>query len=210
MRNPFKHQEHTPEQVDAAWAERGWGTKVERAVPRSTGSPLRFVVRMPSESRCIEVSDLAAAAQDAPAWLDGRSEALREFGRQAGAVLIGAVCDQGELTDVLFTITVAFSEQVEGPVMQIEPPDPATKVVQHVTQLDDATTRVERISALTLPSGETTGLVVDQYLMRTGFGGLAVAFSTSHSGMGGGRGAQLFQGILKTVELTEAEPGTPG
>jgi len=205
MRNPFKHH-YTQEQVDEAAEELGWGTKIQRRVPRSGGEPLHFQIRLPNDARCIEVSDLAAAAQNAPAWLEGRSEALRDVGRQAGAVLVGAVCDQSDPTDVLLTITVVFSEQVDGPAMQVSEPAPGEKVIQRVERISDTETRVKRTSAVTLePGADPIGLLVDEYLIQTGFGGLAIAFSTTHNGMLGGRGQGFFRAILKTLWLGDAE-----
>jgi hypothetical protein len=212
MRNPFhRQQEFTQEQREQAYAELGWGTRVERRVRRGSSEPLYFVFHLPNDARCIDVADLAAAAQGAPAWLDGAEGALRDVARESGAFLMGAICDQGDPTDVLFTITGLFSELPDAPALAVpDPPAPGEKATQEVEEISPSITRVERMTAITPPGAETpTGAVLlELYLIQTDFGGLALAFSTSHNGMFGPTGTKFFRGIVDRYWLGET-PAAP-
>lgn len=215
MRNPFKHSPsslqpgHSQEQVDAAYTTNGWGAKVEREVPRASGPPVLFRFRMPNDIRLVELGQLVAAARDAPAWIASQTETLEQAAARAGSVLVGAIVSEDKPTDVLATLTVVFSEQVRDPAIEIREPGPDEKVKQTVKKINDRCTMVNRLSAVQLaPGEELTGLLVQEYMWRTEWGGLVMAFSTTHDGMFGDTGTNFFVECAKNAQLVE--PGTVG
>ena len=203
MRNPFKHHEQDAQAI----IKPGWTTEIVRDVPAS-GGPLRFEARLPDDIRLVGLDDLAAAARDAPTWLVDQTEAFHDVAAAAGTVLVGAIVAQDKPNDVLATMTVVYSETLQGGPFDIKQPAAGEKVKQRVVKISDSVTMVERISAIQLsPGAELSGLIVEEYLVRYARGGIAAAFSTTHDGMGGEQGHDFFVDVLASIQLTEAPAG---
>jgi len=132
----------------------------------------------------------------------------------AGIVLIGALrpSDVPEAErPVLATLTVAFSEQVKGPLSAVDFPIPdsdhTTQSHQEVTKLSDKATLVTHGSREALGEGMDPVLVMMwQYLLETRFGALVMAFSTANEEMMYPRPCKLYERIVESMFIGEEPP----
>jgi len=82
--------------------------------------------------------------------------------------------------------------------------DGDTRTSTQVTMLSDTATQVRRLIATQVPGqADPVPMVVMEYLMESRFGALAVAFSTTHSGMMGEFGSGWFRKIVETGFIGE-------
>lgn len=166
------------------------------SVPRAGRGPLTFQIHLPAEFELVDVPGLAAAA-GAPATVEQAAGAMRQGAGPGGLVVIGALRPVDVPADrrpVVATLTVAFSEQVQGP----PPGRPPGR------------DKVKRTSSTTMESlGEGMAPVpieVRQYELETAYGALIIAFSTANQKTLGPRLHKLYERIFESVYLGEEPP----
>jgi hypothetical protein len=216
MRNPFR-PEHTREQVDGAFDQLGWGTKVERRVPRDGGEPLYFQIRLPNDLELVDIGDLVPTARELPTVFEDRVVALEQVQASAGVVVVGAMRDRSTPDDVFATTTVVYSEHVKDPGHELEEGKftverPGEKSIVRVKHLKHGhVTHVQRTTGLTVKEGaEPVPVVTTTFLVPTKFGGLALSFSSSHAGGGSEEMHDFYSNVYGTMYLGDSEPPTDG
>lgn len=217
MRNPFAAH-HTREQVDGAFVQVGWGTKLARRVPRESGDPLYFQLRLPNEITLLQVGELVSSARELPTWLDDQIVALEQVQDFGGLVVVGGIAELHKPEDVLATATVVYSEHVKDPGHELKEGTtrvdrPGEKAIVHVNHLKHGyATLVQRTSMLDAPKEGEEGipLITTTFLKKTKFGGLAVSFSSTHAGGGSKEMHDFFCNVYDTVYLGESEPPVDG
>jgi hypothetical protein len=197
--------------AERVYTDGGWGPQLSFTVPRATGKPLVFQMRIPDAMQLIDVARLAGAARGAPAAIGRATAALEQAKDAAGLIVCAAVCkanlEPAEQREVFATITVALAE-IDGPprVDDFAVRDSASTVrsEREVTKLSDRATEITRLSLEALTADDQpVPMKTVQYLLQTRYGALVMAFSTVHQEMFGEWGAKLFREILETGFLGE-------
>jgi hypothetical protein len=208
MRNPFQRHA-TQEQTDAAYDTLGWGTKVQRRVPRPAGGEsLHFQLRLPNEARYVEVADLAAAARDsAPAMLQGQVATLERAADAGGTFLLGAISMDNEPGDIMATVAAALAPLADDPPAGALAEPVGWDVIEHESERLSRSMTSDGLVIATKTWGpnhdQEFAVRIDQYLMSSQYGAVAVTFTSSHDGMVGGTGWHFFRQVMKTVWLGE-------
>jgi hypothetical protein len=208
MRSPF-HRHYTQEQIDAAYATDGWGTKVQRRVPRPAGGePLYFQFRLPNDVRCIEVAELVAAARDtAPAMLQGQAATLAQAADAAGMFVVAAITPENDPSDILMTIAGALASLDGDPPLERLDEPAGWDVIHHEFERVSKEMTCDDMLVATKtwgPNHDTEfAMQVEQYLVSSQYGAVALTFTSSHAGMMSGDGWKFCRNVMKSVWLGE-------
>ena len=209
MRNPFAHHAtdaaHMQREIREAYAHDGWGTTVARNVPRSGDEPLVFQLQLPDDQRLVEMSELADGAQatgETPAWVGDWLLALTAAAHAPGVILVGAIVMAANPADVIASITVLASENVEPLDL---PKDSRTadggEVVFHGTFTDKLYGHMDDIGlAYRHPDGSLLPpMILRHFVTEQAAGKVGVTFASSHDGIGGEQGRDYMRQIVKSV-----------
>jgi hypothetical protein len=196
--------------TDKIFADNGWGPQLSWPVPRAEGKPLVFQMRLPAGMQLIDVAELANGAQGAPGSLARTTAALTTGAEAAGAIVVAAICpvvEAGQTPDVVATVTVALSDLPDLPAPHeglTEDSDDSTRGRTEVEVLSDGVTRVERLSVESRGDGhDPVPMLVVQYLIKTRYGAISMAFTTTRDGMFSERGRWLFREVMKSGFIGE-------
>jgi hypothetical protein len=206
MRNPLKSQR------SARTADPGprqeWTTKYQWPVRRTAGAELVFSLRVPPATRVIDVADLGAAAEGAPAEIRTQAENLRKLVHTPGGIICAAACvARANPADLAATLTAALAEGVRGV------PDPdklgasaaGEPLRRDVRRVGEKAVVIDQLSALPAEPGEAPiPMLLMQYLLQTRYGALSLAFNTSDVGIIQD-GRQVFFDIASTSWIGETE-----
>lgn len=193
-----------------SWEEHHWAAHYGFHVQRASGPPLVFEIRMPDGLEMVDAVALAQAARGAPAWVGDALNGLQQAVDVPGVVLIGAL--RGTSTpeaqrDVVATLTVTFVEP-EGAfdIEALLPGDtPATiKSQQDCHQLSDHMWRIHRISGESQGEGkEPLPVLLIEYVWKTTYGVVTMAFATTRIDMMGEKASELFDQIRQSAYIGE-------
>ena len=196
--------------ADTSWAEHHWAAHYGFPVQRASGRPLVFEIRMPDGLEMVDAVALAQAARAAPAWVGDALNGLQQAVELPGVVLIGAL--RGTSTadaqrEVVATLTVTFVEP-EGPfdIEALMPKDsPSTiKSQQDYHQLSDHMWRIHRISGESQGEGEEPlPVLLIEYVWKTTYGVVTMAFATTRMDMMGDKPRELFDQIRQSAYIGE-------
>jgi hypothetical protein len=193
-----------------SWEEHHWAAHYGFQVQRAAGPPLVFEIRTPDGLEMVDAVALARAARGAPAWIGDALNGLQEAVELPGVVLIGAL--RGTSTpeaqrEVVATLTVTFVEP-DGPfdIEALMPKDaPSTiKSQQDCHQLSDHMWRIHRISGEAQGDGrEPLPVLLIEYVWKTTYGVVTMAFATTRMDMMGEKASELFDQIRQSAYIGE-------
>jgi hypothetical protein len=198
--------------VDQSMAEAGWGVKSEWRVPRRSGAPLYFSVRLPDGSRFLDVSELTAQAADRlPVSVRPAAEAVAAVEGGPGIICTSALIADEEPGKVVAVLTAGFAEGVTGlpDVEALGIPSRGEELRRAVIPISDQAVMLDRTSLERLdPADEPVPMLLNQYLMESRYGALSMAFTTTLTGMFSEEGRGLMGSIARTGWLGET-PDSP-
>ncbi len=195
--------------AERIYREGGWGPLLSFPVVRPDASKLVFQVRMPLGIELVDLAQIAAEAPGAPPAVAQGTRALERVRSGGHVILIGALrpSQPEDRHEVVATMTVAIAAVSRSALPKASEEHDAEgnlTASTEVVELSDDATLVKRVSRESLGEGtEPVPMLVMQYLVRTRYGVLAMAFSTTHEGMFGEGGRKLFLQITKTGFIGE-------
>jgi hypothetical protein len=189
----------------------GWGAPLSFAVKRAGKASLRFQFQLPEGVRLFDVRRLAAAAAGAPSVVARSAKSLDRASAAGGVIVVGAICPppspDGPLT-VLATVTVALADVPGPPLLKDYLPPESARADQALTRLSERVTRIRRLSVEALSEDqEPVPMLMIQYLVKTRYGAMSMAFSTTHPEMFGPSARTLYHRIFETGFIGEAPGG---
>lgn len=206
--NPFnKYVEHeVHEATKKVWEEHHWGNQLTFPARGVDDQKLVFQLRLPDGMELIDVVKLAQAARGAPAYVGAAMTALEQAKQVPGVIVVGALRGDGvpeEQREVVAALTVTLT-QLDGPfeLERFLPKDSSSTVKseQDHAEISDNTTRVHRISGESQGEGkDPLPMLLIEYLWRSTYGLVTIAFSTSRIDMMTAQAAELFDQIRQTA-----------
>ncbi|HTU96033.1 MAG TPA: hypothetical protein VMF14_09360 [Solirubrobacteraceae bacterium] len=193
-----------------SWEEHHWAAHYGFGVPRDSGPPLVFEIRMPDGLEMVDAVALAQAARGAPAWVGNALTGLQQAVELPGVVVIGAL--RGTATpeaqrEVVATLTVTFVD-TDDPVdiEALMPKDSASTIQsqQDHHQLSDHMWRIHRISGESQGEGkDPLPVLLIEYVWKTTYGVVTMAFATTRVDMMGEKASELFDQIRQSAYIGE-------
>jgi hypothetical protein len=221
VRNPFTHHQpdSSPEQIDEAYASKGWGVKVERRIPRPAGrEPLYFQLRLPNGSAWTDIAELAAAANDQKSAEEARegqdllarqTGALGALGQAPGVVLVGAVTHEDDPTKPYHTLSVLYTPLTSLPKsFELSEPEGWDTIRHEQTHVSKHVLRDLLIIARYPERGDDAqSLSTQQYALATDLGSLVMTFNGWGPGSASGRTFGYWDSVAATAYLGEEPAG---
>ena len=190
-------------------SEAGWSQKHEWRVPRDGAAPLYFSLRIPDQTRLLDVSELAAQVGDRiPQGMRSGVSALDQMEGEPGTICSGAIVHEDNPEIVMVVLTVGLALGVRGlpDVDELAVSTAGEEVQRFVTPISEKAVLLDRVTMLALKPGEDPSpMMLHQYLMETRYGALSFAFTSTNRAMFSENGRRMMSEISQTGWLGETD-----